>query len=265
MFQERLYQLRKSKGISQEELANVVGVSRQAVQKWESGASRPDMDNLTAIAEFFQVSLDYLIRGVEPAAPQAAPESHTTIINHYYQGWSYEYTSRRTLWGLPLVHVNLGRGFRRAKGIIAVGNLATGVLAVGAVALGPFAVGCVSVGLLALGAACLGLVAAGAVAVGVLALGALSLGVLALGAVAKGVYAVGTVALGSQVAIGTVASGPLAIGDEVEGAVELLLSDPYLTRAGVRAALEHALAGGPEFLIEPLTFLAAHVHPVPLP
>ena len=40
MFHERLYQLRKSKGISQEELANVVGVSRQAVQKWESGVSQ---------------------------------------------------------------------------------------------------------------------------------------------------------------------------------------------------------------------------------
>ena len=265
MFHERLYQLRKSKGISQEELANVVGVSRQAVQKWESGASRPDMDNLTAIAEFFQVSLDYLIRGVEPAAPQASSEVHTTIINHYYPGWSYEYTSRRTLWGLPLVHVNLGRGFRRAKGILAIGNVATGVLAVGGVALGPFSVGCVSIGLLALGAACLGLIAAGAAAVGVLALGALSMGVLALGAVAKGMFAVGTVAVGSQVAIGTVASAPLAIGDEVEGAVQFLLSDPALTRSAVRAALEQSLSGAPRFLIDLLTFLAAHVHPTPLP
>lgn len=38
-FQERLYSLRKGRGVSQEELANVVGVSRQAVQKWESGLS----------------------------------------------------------------------------------------------------------------------------------------------------------------------------------------------------------------------------------
>lgn len=38
-FEERLYQLRRERGISQEELANIVGVSRQAVQKWESGAS----------------------------------------------------------------------------------------------------------------------------------------------------------------------------------------------------------------------------------
>ena len=38
-FEERLYQLRRERGISQEELANIVGVSRQAVQKWESGVS----------------------------------------------------------------------------------------------------------------------------------------------------------------------------------------------------------------------------------
>lgn len=39
MFEERLYQLRRERGISQEELANIIGVSRQAVQKWESGVS----------------------------------------------------------------------------------------------------------------------------------------------------------------------------------------------------------------------------------
>ena len=38
-FRERLYQLRRERGISQEELANIIGVSRQAVQKWESGGS----------------------------------------------------------------------------------------------------------------------------------------------------------------------------------------------------------------------------------
>lgn len=39
MFEQRLYRLRKERGISQEELADIVGVSRQAVQKWESGVS----------------------------------------------------------------------------------------------------------------------------------------------------------------------------------------------------------------------------------
>ena len=66
MFEERLYQLRRERGISQEELANIIGVSRQAVQKWESGASQPNIDNLVAISEYFGVTLDYLLKGDEP-------------------------------------------------------------------------------------------------------------------------------------------------------------------------------------------------------
>ena len=62
-FRERLYQLRKGRGISQEELAHTVGVSRQAVQKWEAGTSRPDLDNLAALARYFNVTLDYLVTG----------------------------------------------------------------------------------------------------------------------------------------------------------------------------------------------------------
>ena len=50
-FRERLYQLRKGRGISQEELAHTVGVSRQAVQKWEAGAATPDLGNLSALAD----------------------------------------------------------------------------------------------------------------------------------------------------------------------------------------------------------------------
>ena len=61
-FRDRLYQLRRGRGISQEELANAVGVSRQAVQKWEAGSSTPDLDNLSALAEYFGVTLDYLVR-----------------------------------------------------------------------------------------------------------------------------------------------------------------------------------------------------------
>ena len=71
--QDRLYRLRKERGLSQEELAHSLGVSRQAVQKWESGASRPDLDNLTALAQCLQVSLDYLILGKEETPPQEEP------------------------------------------------------------------------------------------------------------------------------------------------------------------------------------------------
>ncbi|MBR2459729.1 MAG: helix-turn-helix transcriptional regulator, partial [Clostridia bacterium] len=49
--------------MTQDELAGVLGVSRQAVQKWESGASIPDIENITNIAKHFDVSIDSLVLG----------------------------------------------------------------------------------------------------------------------------------------------------------------------------------------------------------
>lgn len=58
---EKLYQLRKSKGISQEELADQLNVSRQAISKWERGEALPDTDNLISISKLYNVSLDALV------------------------------------------------------------------------------------------------------------------------------------------------------------------------------------------------------------
>lgn len=57
----RLYELRKAKGYSQDELADLIGVSRQAVSKWERGESSPDTDNLIALAKLYGVSIDELL------------------------------------------------------------------------------------------------------------------------------------------------------------------------------------------------------------
>ena len=60
---ERIQVLRKQKGISQEELASELGVSRQAVSKWESGQSFPELDNIVALSDFFGVSADFILKG----------------------------------------------------------------------------------------------------------------------------------------------------------------------------------------------------------
>ena len=60
-FEEKLIKLRKSNGMSQEQLAEKLGVSRQAISRWESGDSTPDMLNLLGLCECFKVSSDYLI------------------------------------------------------------------------------------------------------------------------------------------------------------------------------------------------------------
>ena len=63
----KLYELRKQAGLSQEAFAEKLGVSRQAVSKWECGASLPDTDNLITIADLYNVSLDELIGRSAPS------------------------------------------------------------------------------------------------------------------------------------------------------------------------------------------------------
>ncbi|MEG0365641.1 MAG: helix-turn-helix domain-containing protein [Coprobacillus sp.] len=61
MISQNLVYLRKSKKISLEELAEAIGVSRQAISKWESGETTPDLPNTIALADFYNVTVDDLI------------------------------------------------------------------------------------------------------------------------------------------------------------------------------------------------------------
>lgn len=60
-FCEKLINLRKEKGISQEEFGNIIDVSRQSVSKWELGQTKPDVDKIKKICEFYNISFDYLL------------------------------------------------------------------------------------------------------------------------------------------------------------------------------------------------------------
>ena len=64
-FHEKLQELRKQRGLTQEELATFLFVSRTAVSKWESGRGYPNIDSLKAIASFFSVTIDELLSGDE--------------------------------------------------------------------------------------------------------------------------------------------------------------------------------------------------------
>lgn len=70
-FSEKLYSLRKKSGLSQEQLAERLNVSRQAISKWESGVSVPENDKLIAIGRYFNVTIDYLLKD-EVQVPEAA-------------------------------------------------------------------------------------------------------------------------------------------------------------------------------------------------
>lgn len=65
-FSERLIKSRKAKGLSQEALAEELNLSRQAISKWETGESKPDLDNLIALCKVLEIGVDYLCYGTEP-------------------------------------------------------------------------------------------------------------------------------------------------------------------------------------------------------
>lgn len=75
-FKERIFQARKAKGFSQEELAERIGVSRQAVSKWETGEAMPDTEKLVALCEALELNMEYLALGKESvSAGQKAKKS----------------------------------------------------------------------------------------------------------------------------------------------------------------------------------------------
>ena len=62
MLSEKIYELRRKSGLSQEQLAEELNVSRQAVSKWENGTAVPESDKLVAMSDFFHVTTDYLLK-----------------------------------------------------------------------------------------------------------------------------------------------------------------------------------------------------------
>ena len=80
---EKLYELRRASGMSQEELAEKLGVSRQAVSKWESGATQPELSKLIELSKLYNVSVDELLslehaKSQQDAAEAAVPNSAET-------------------------------------------------------------------------------------------------------------------------------------------------------------------------------------------
>lgn len=68
-FGNRLLNLRSKAGYSQEQLGELLGVSRQAISRWESGQGKPEIDNIVKLAQIYRVSIDYVLTGEEPSLP----------------------------------------------------------------------------------------------------------------------------------------------------------------------------------------------------
>ncbi len=79
---ERLQSLRKESNYSQEQVSDMLGISRQAISKWESGQGKPEIDNIIKLVEIYNVSADYILLGQENTAQVEQKRkkelSHTT-------------------------------------------------------------------------------------------------------------------------------------------------------------------------------------------
>ena len=77
----RISEMRKRKGITQDQLAEVMGVSSQAVSKWENDISCPDITALPQLADYFNITVDELLRGSSALAPRVLPMEERKDFN----------------------------------------------------------------------------------------------------------------------------------------------------------------------------------------
>lgn len=218
---QKIYEARKKAGMTQEELADRLNVSRQAVSKWESDIAFPETDKIIELCKLFSLSADELLLGAEGKADEReAPserqgDERTPQAGKSFwdkEGMHFEYVSKTHIGSLPLVHVNFGLGHYRAKGVFAIGNVATGFFSIGLVSIGLVSWGVLALGLLAFGAFGLGLLlGAGGIATGALAFGGVAIGILCFGGCCVGYIGVGGFVVG-QYAMGGYAQGFLAVG-----------------------------------------------------
>ena len=247
-FSEKLTGLRRKSGMSQEQLADRLGVTRQSVSKWEGGTAMPELVKLISLSELFGVSVDYLVKDwmEEPDNPCGGSgeisskqadrlEKKVDELTNYVKGRVYRYDSKTRIFGLPLVSIRFG--FVR-NGKLSMDNTAKGIIAIGNCAIGVVAIGIVGVGLFTFGV--------------------LAMGMLSLGIVAGGLAAFGGAAIAAKIAVAVSAVAPTAVGEFASGSHVLLWGDGLTAPEVQTFLLEHH----PDLwrpLLRLLTEIGAHI------
>ena len=247
-FSEKLTGLRRKSGMSQEQLADRLGVTRQSVSKWEGGTAMPELVKLISLSELFGVSVDYLVKDwmEEPDNPCGGSgeisskqadrlEKKVDELTNYVKGRVYRYDSKTRIFGLPLVSIRFG--FVR-NGKLSMDNTAKGIIAIGNCAIGVVAIGIVGVGLFTFGV--------------------LAMGMLSLGIVAGGLAAFGVAAIAAKIAVAVSSVAPTAVGEFASGSHVLLWGDGLTAPEVQTFLLEHH----PDLwrpLLRLLTEIGAHI------
>ena len=103
---DRIQYLRKTKGMSQEEFAVQIGVSRQAVSKWESGQSTPDLEKIIIMSNLIEVTTDYILKGIESVAPQ-----NKKTLKSLYVGFVLIFATIAGIWSFTANRFNYDECF----------------------------------------------------------------------------------------------------------------------------------------------------------
>ena len=252
---EKLSKLRKEYNYTQEQLADILGVSRQSVSKWESDIAYPETDKLIKIGKLFECSMDYLLN--EDITEKSGIKTDETIpvleqIHTAIKKQCKERKSEKIVCGMPLYHIGRdAHGFfaigLKAKGVFAIGLRAKGVVSLGLLSFGIISIGLLSIGLLSLGTLALGLMSIGSIALGLFAAGAISVGIVSFGALSVGCFSSGALAIGKYVAVGDHAHAMIAIGKTLaDGSVYSHIGDQ--TTADIPKVVEWLDSNVPSWL-----------------
>lgn len=248
---EKLSKLRKENNYTQEQLADILNVSRQSISKWESDIAYPETDKLIKIGKLFECSMDYLLN-------DDVTEKHSTQPTEKENIWGvlkkqlHERKSEKTVFGMPLYHIGKNaHGFFavgvKARGVFAFGLMSRGIVSLGLLSLGVISFGILSLGLISAAVFSLGLLAVGSVAIGLFAAGAISVGLISFGALSVGCFSTGALAVGKYAAVGDHAYGMIAIGRTVaEGIAYSHIGE--ITTADIQLVIEWLDANVPAWL-----------------
>ena len=248
---EKLSKLRKEYNYTQEQLADILGVSRQSISKWESDIAYPETDKLVKMGKLFDCSMDYLLKedisekhGLQPTEKESLWDKLKLQI--------HERKSKKMIFGMPLYHIGRNaHGFfaigLKARGIFSFGLMSRGVFSFGLLSLGVVSIGLLSLGLISAGVFSAGLLAVGSIAIGLFAAGAISIGLISFGALSVGCFSTGALAIGKYAAVGDHAYAMIAIGQTVaDGSVFSHIGD--LTTANIPKVVEWLDGNVPSWL-----------------
>ena len=248
---EKLSKLRKEYNYTQEQLADILGVSRQSISKWESDIAYPETDKLIKMGKLFECSMDYLLneditekQGIEP--------KETETFWDKFKKQSHERKSEKMIFGMPLYHIGKNaHGFfaigLKARGVFSIGLMTRGIVSLGMLSLGVISIGLLSLGLISAGMFSAGLLSVGSIALGLFAAGAISVGLVSFGALSVGCFSTGALAVGKYAAYGDHAHAMIAIGQTVaDGSIYSHIGD--LTTADIPKIVEWLDGNVPSWL-----------------